>query len=91
MKKIGWFGVVMGHSKVVGNVTIRWSAHDFLFNFIITETICLSYAVSEIWRVIGRKSLIFTYHTCIFGAFIVVEPVVISPISFFLYPVALFA
>ena len=33
MKKIGWFVVVMGHSKVVGNVTIRCSAHDFLVNF----------------------------------------------------------
>ena len=34
MQKMGWFGVVRGHSKkVIGNVTIRKSAYDFLFDF----------------------------------------------------------
>ena len=32
MQKMGWFGVV-NKIKVNGNVTIRWSAYDFLFDF----------------------------------------------------------
>ena len=32
-RKCGWFGVVRGHSRVNGNVTIRQSAYNFLFDF----------------------------------------------------------
>ena len=33
MQKMGWFGVVRGALKVIGYVTIRYSAYDFLFDF----------------------------------------------------------
>jgi len=33
MQKMGWFGAVKGALRVIGNVTIRYSAYDFLFDF----------------------------------------------------------
>jgi len=41
-------GVVMGHSKVMGNAAIPRSAYDFLFDFDKKETMCLSFTVFEI-------------------------------------------
>ena len=42
MQKMGWFGVVM----VMGNVTIRQSAYDLIFDLI--ETMGLSFTVFQI-------------------------------------------
>ena len=33
MQKMGWFGALRGQSRSFGNVTIRQSAYDFLFDF----------------------------------------------------------
>jgi len=83
MKKIGWFVVVMGHSKVVGNVTIRWSAQDFLFNFNrdYLSILCRFRDMASYWSKVADFHL---PHLHFFDAFIVVEPVVISPRSFFI-------
>ena len=60
MYKLGWFGAVRGHSnKVIGNVSVRQNANNFLFNF-------NSYYASILYRFQDiashcRKSPIFTF------------------------------
>jgi len=64
MYKLGWFGAVRGHSnKVIGNVSVRQNANNFLFNF-------NSYYASILYRFQDiashcRKSPIFTFPTYI--------------------------
>jgi len=58
MQKMGWFGVVRGHSR-------SWAmppfdrAHTTSYSTLI-ETMCLSFTVFEIQPVICRKSPILT-------------------------------
>ena len=64
-----WGG--QGALKVNGNVTIRQSAFDFLFDF--NRTMCLSVTVFEIQPVICRKSAILTTPPA-FGALVGGDP-----------------
>ena len=63
MQKMGWFGVVRGHSR-------SWAmppfdrAHTTSYLTLI-ETMCLSFTIFEIQPVICRKSPILTNPTCI--------------------------
>ena len=65
MQKMGWFGVFRGHSR-------SWAippfdrAHTTSYST-LTETMCLSSTVFDIWPVICRKTPILTHPTCIWS------------------------
>jgi len=45
----------LGAVMVIGNVTIRWSAYNFLLTFYIT--MCLSHVVARIFNVVKYRDL----------------------------------
>jgi len=63
MLKMGWFGMDRGHSR-------SWAmppfdrAHTTSYTTLI-ETMCLSFAVFEIWPVISQKLPTLTHPTCV--------------------------
>ena len=63
MQKMGWFGVVWGHSRSTAMSPFD-SAHKTSYSTLI-ETMCLSFTVFEIQPVICRKLPILTHPTCI--------------------------
>ena len=63
MQKMGWFGVVKGHSRSTAMSQFD-RAHTTSCST-LTETMCLSFTVFEIKPVIRRKSPILTHPTCI--------------------------
>jgi len=63
MQKMGWLGVVRGHSRSTAMSPFD-RAHATSYSTLI-ETMCLSFTVFEIHPVICRKSPILTYPTCI--------------------------
>ena len=67
MQKMGWFGVVGGHSRSTAMSTFD-RAHTTSYSTLI-ETICLSFTVFDIQPVICRKSPILTTPTA-FGALV---------------------
>ena len=72
MQKMGWFGVVRGHSRSTAMSPFD-RAHTTSDSTLI-ETMCLSFTVFEIQPVICRKSPILTTPPA-FGALVGVTPV----------------
>jgi len=62
-QKMGWFGVVRGHSRSSAMPPFD-RAHTTSYSTLI-ETMCLSFTDFEIQLVICRKSPILTHPTCI--------------------------
>ena len=64
----------MGALKVIGNVTIRYSAYDFLFDF--NRNHASIFYRFRVKPVIRRKSSILTHPTCI-----LVPPKGVTPVA----------
>jgi len=62
MQKMGWFGVVRGHSRSSA-MSLFDRAHTTSYSTLIGN-MCLSCTVCEIKPVIRRKSPILTHPTC---------------------------
>jgi len=71
MQKMGWFGVIRGHSRSTAMSPFD-RAHTTSYSTLI-ETMCLSFTVFEIYPVICRKSPIMTTPPA-FGALIGGDP-----------------
>ena len=63
MQKMGWFGVVRGHSRSSAMSPFD-TAHTTSYSTLV-ETMCLSCTVFKIQPAIGPKSPILTHPTCI--------------------------
>ena len=63
MQKMGWFGVFRGHSRSWA-MPLFDRAHTTSYSTLI-ETMCLYFAVFEIYPVICQKSPILTHPACI--------------------------
>ena len=71
MQKMGWFGVIRGHSRSTAMSPFD-RAHTTSYSTLI-ETMCLSFTVFEIYPVICRKSPILTTPPA-FGALVGGDP-----------------